>query len=82
MTDPDVVVRPDGMITLPLLNDVTAAGLRPEQLRDRLAELSKKTLLGRPPGDRWRPRDQQPKGVMSLAACRSQAHTTCSRRWT
>jgi polysaccharide export outer membrane protein len=48
MTDANAVVRPDGMITLPLLNDVTAAGLKPEELRDRLAELSKKTLLEDP----------------------------------
>jgi polysaccharide export outer membrane protein len=32
----DVVVRPDGRITLPLVNDVIAAGLTPEQLRDRV----------------------------------------------
>jgi len=31
-----VPVRPDGMITLPLLNDVQAAGLTPMQLRDIL----------------------------------------------
>lgn len=29
----DVVVRPDGLISLPLLNDVKASGLTPEQLR-------------------------------------------------
>jgi polysaccharide biosynthesis/export protein len=29
----DVTVRPDGRISLPLINDVTAAGLTPEQLR-------------------------------------------------
>ena len=29
----DVVVRPDGKITLPLINDIVAAGLTPEQLR-------------------------------------------------
>jgi polysaccharide export outer membrane protein len=29
----DVVVRPDGMISLPLLNDINAAGLSPDQLR-------------------------------------------------
>ncbi|MDH4062922.1 MAG: polysaccharide biosynthesis/export family protein [Acidobacteriota bacterium] len=34
----DVVVRPDGMISLPLLNDVMAAGLTPEQLRERLTQ--------------------------------------------
>lgn len=29
-------VRPDGMITLPLLNDLHAAGLTPDQLRERI----------------------------------------------
>jgi polysaccharide export outer membrane protein len=33
-----VVVRPDGMITLPLLNDVGAAGLKPLELQSRLTE--------------------------------------------
>jgi polysaccharide export outer membrane protein len=37
-------VRPDGRITLPLLNDVSAMGLKPDQLRDRLAEMSKNYL--------------------------------------
>ena len=32
-----VAVRPDGMISLPLLNDVPAAGLTPLELRDKLA---------------------------------------------
>src|SRR4051812_33217589 len=31
----EVVVRPDGRISLPLLNDVMAAGLTPDQLRER-----------------------------------------------
>lgn len=34
----DVVVRPDGRVTLPLLSDVAAAGLTPEQLRDAIRE--------------------------------------------
>ena len=34
----DVVVRPDGKISLPLLNDVQAAGLTPDQLRARITE--------------------------------------------
>lgn len=34
----EVVVRPDGRISLPLLNDVQAAGLTPDQLRDRLIQ--------------------------------------------
>ena len=34
----EVVVRPDGRISLPLLNDVAAAGLTPEQLRTRLID--------------------------------------------
>jgi polysaccharide biosynthesis/export protein len=36
----DVVVRPDGKITLPLLNDVQAAGLTPDQLRASLTTAS------------------------------------------
>ena len=32
----EVAVRPDGMITLPLLNEVKAAGLTPEQLRQQV----------------------------------------------
>ena len=32
----DVMVRPDGKISIPLLNDVDAAGLTPEELRQRL----------------------------------------------
>ena len=38
----DVTVRPDGKISLPLLNDVQAAGLTPVQLKDRIAEEAKK----------------------------------------
>ena len=38
----DVVVRPDGRVTLPLVNDVVAAGLTPEQLRDRIREQAAK----------------------------------------
>jgi polysaccharide export outer membrane protein len=34
----EVVVRPDGNISLPLLNDLKAAGITPEQLRLRLVE--------------------------------------------
>jgi len=38
----DVVVRPDGKITLPLINDVYAAGLTPDQLREKvLAEAAR-----------------------------------------
>src|ERR1700704_6445307 len=33
-----VPVRPDGKISLPLLNDVQANGFTPMQLRDRLTE--------------------------------------------
>jgi polysaccharide biosynthesis/export protein len=32
----DALVRPDGKISIPLLDDVQAAGLTPKQLRDRL----------------------------------------------
>jgi len=33
-----VMVRPDGMVTLPLLNDVHAAGLTPDELKNSLTE--------------------------------------------
>ncbi|NOT28696.1 MAG: sugar transporter [Acidobacteria bacterium] len=32
----DAAVRPDGMVTVPLLNDIQAAGLTPDQLRERI----------------------------------------------
>lgn len=38
----EVAVRPDGQITLPLLNDVQAAGLTPDQLREQLMKASAK----------------------------------------
>ena len=37
-----VTVRPDGMISLPLINEIKAAGLTPEQLRVKLAEAAGK----------------------------------------
>jgi polysaccharide export outer membrane protein len=40
----DVVVRPDGMISLPLLNDVHAAGNTPEQLAAVLAGAAAKYI--------------------------------------
>jgi polysaccharide export outer membrane protein len=40
----DVAVRPDGRISLPLLNDVQAAGLTPPELRERLMEESKRFI--------------------------------------
>lgn len=40
----DVVVRPDGMISLPMLSDVMAAGLTPEQLRDKVAESARRFI--------------------------------------
>jgi polysaccharide export outer membrane protein len=38
----EVVVRPDGKVSLPLLNDVVAAGLTPEQLRVQLVQAAGK----------------------------------------
>jgi polysaccharide export outer membrane protein len=40
----EVIVRPDGRISIPLLNDVAAAGLTPEQLRVRIVEQAAKYL--------------------------------------
>jgi len=38
----DVVVRPDGKISIPLLNDVQAAGLTPQQLGESLEKAASK----------------------------------------
>jgi polysaccharide export outer membrane protein len=38
----EVVVRPDGKISLPLLNDIEAGGLTPEQLRERVLEQARR----------------------------------------
>jgi polysaccharide export outer membrane protein len=40
----EVVVRPDGRISLPLLNEMQAAGLTPEQLRATLAEAASRYI--------------------------------------
>jgi len=37
-----LTVRPDGMISLPLINEIKAAGLTPEQLRLKIAEAAGK----------------------------------------
>ena len=44
----DVIVRPDGKISLPMLNDITAAGLTPEALAAVVAQAGAK--LVREPG--------------------------------
>ena len=36
MSSQEVIVRPDGMITLPLINEMRAAGLTPEELRQQV----------------------------------------------
>jgi polysaccharide biosynthesis/export protein len=38
----EVIVRPDGRISLPVLQDVSAAGLTPEQLRDSLTKTAER----------------------------------------
>jgi general secretion pathway protein A len=40
----DVTVRPDGMITLPLVGDLRAVGLRPDALRDVITKAAGKFL--------------------------------------
>jgi polysaccharide biosynthesis/export protein len=40
----EVAVRPDGRISLPLLNDVQAAGLTPPELRDRLMDEARRYI--------------------------------------
>jgi polysaccharide export outer membrane protein len=38
----EVAVRPDGKISLPVLNEITAAGLTPEQLRTQISKLAER----------------------------------------
>lgn len=40
----EVTVRPDGKITLPLLNDIQATGLTPDQLREQVTEQAKRLI--------------------------------------
>src|SRR5262245_6431563 len=40
----DVLVRPDGKISLPLLNEIQAAGLTPAQLREHIATEARRFL--------------------------------------
>jgi polysaccharide biosynthesis/export protein len=40
----DVTVRPDGMITLPLLRDIRAAGLTPDVLRSQIQQAAGKYI--------------------------------------
>jgi polysaccharide export outer membrane protein len=40
----EVVVRPDGRISLPLINDVVAAGLSPDQLRVQLEQAASRYI--------------------------------------
>ena len=40
----DFTVRPDGKISMPLINDIAVAGLTPEQLRGRVTEAAAKFI--------------------------------------
>jgi len=40
----DVTVRPDGKISIPLINEIVAAGSTPEELRARLTEAAGKLI--------------------------------------
>ena len=44
----DVVVRPDGKITLPLLNELVAAGLTPTELRENVTKAAAKYFPDEP----------------------------------
>ena len=41
----EVVVRPDGLISLPMLNDIQAGGLTPEQLRQKVVSEARKFII-------------------------------------
>jgi polysaccharide biosynthesis/export protein len=42
LSAPEVIVRPDGKVTLPLLNDVQASGRTPEELGDAIREAARR----------------------------------------
>jgi polysaccharide export outer membrane protein len=42
LSAPEVIVRPDGKVTLPLLNDVQAAGRTPEELGNAIRDAARK----------------------------------------
>jgi len=41
----EVVVRPDGMISLPMLNEIKASGLTPDQLREKVTTEAKRYIV-------------------------------------
>jgi polysaccharide export outer membrane protein len=57
----EYVVRPDGKITMPLIGDLTASGLTPEQLQGKVAEALTKYL-------------NQPQVIVSVASVRSKRY--------
>ena len=56
-------VRPDGMITLPLVGDIRAAGLTPEELRKSDSTRPRPKFLTEAERHRRRAADQQPQGL-------------------
>lgn len=54
----EAIVRPDGMISLPLINDIQAAGLTPEQLRVKVMEAASRFV-------------QDPSATVSIKAINS-----------
>ena len=45
MSVDNVTVRPDGTISIPLINDIQAAGLTPDQFRDKVTEAASKLVV-------------------------------------
>ena len=48
----EVVVRPDGKISIPLVSDIQASGLTAQQLQDKLAQKLEEFVASSFPGDR------------------------------
>ena len=74
----DVVVRPDGRISLPLLNDVQAAGSRPSSCA-RSSRRRRRSSSPEPERDRRREDDQQPQGLHHRQR-REAGHVSAERR--
>ena len=58
----EVTVRPDGRSRCPLLNEVQAAGLTPDQFREKVID-GRQKFVEEPDRHRGRQGDQQPQGL-------------------
>ena len=71
-------VRPDGKISMPLLNDVQAAGMTPMQLAASITEKLKKYIC-RSAGYRGGDGDEQPANLRAGRSAAYRSHGAAAR---